>query len=329
MGCSPPGSSVHGILQARTLEWVPFPFPGSSQSRDGTRVSYVSCFGRQILYHWATWEAQAHPTVLYNLHLNPHIGKANSKVTYGCSAAWSVSAHNPRAVQGSTVLTLLHGHSWDLYLDKARQRRVLLLREKTAKNPEGWDKHLFLENVRTDSVGQVESARWRSKSRMTRDAPRTVGHMQGPGGDLLTQTNTWAESTNSTKGLNSLLGTSGKCQQLSLASFAVLKKLSSQKGQMLLQMDNARRDGNLGRRHVFPLPWDCSGETGRHRPTWTLDFRKDHFKHTKEKKKKDKTVFRITNPKMKLLFGSNGSIKISIMNDPNEKKRRKNPPHPK
>ena len=28
MDCSPPGSSVHGILQARILEWLPFPFPG-------------------------------------------------------------------------------------------------------------------------------------------------------------------------------------------------------------------------------------------------------------------------------------------------------------
>ena len=28
MDCSPPGSSVHGILQARTLEWVPCPLPG-------------------------------------------------------------------------------------------------------------------------------------------------------------------------------------------------------------------------------------------------------------------------------------------------------------
>ena len=26
--CSPSGSSVHGILQARTLEWLPFPSPG-------------------------------------------------------------------------------------------------------------------------------------------------------------------------------------------------------------------------------------------------------------------------------------------------------------
>ena len=32
---SPPGSSVHGILQARILEWVAFPFSrGSSQHRD-------------------------------------------------------------------------------------------------------------------------------------------------------------------------------------------------------------------------------------------------------------------------------------------------------
>ena len=35
MGCSPPGSSVHGILQARILEWVAISSPrGSSQGRD-------------------------------------------------------------------------------------------------------------------------------------------------------------------------------------------------------------------------------------------------------------------------------------------------------
>ena len=35
MGCSPPGSSVHGLLQARTLEWAAIPFSrGSSQPRD-------------------------------------------------------------------------------------------------------------------------------------------------------------------------------------------------------------------------------------------------------------------------------------------------------
>ena len=45
--CSPPGSSVHGILQARILEWVAISFTrGSSLPRDGTRVSRIagSCF---------------------------------------------------------------------------------------------------------------------------------------------------------------------------------------------------------------------------------------------------------------------------------------------
>ena len=38
MDCSPPDSSVHGILQARTLEWVAMPSSrGSSQPRDQTR----------------------------------------------------------------------------------------------------------------------------------------------------------------------------------------------------------------------------------------------------------------------------------------------------
>ena len=38
----PPGSSVHGILRARKLEWVAMPSPrGSSQLRDQTQVSYI------------------------------------------------------------------------------------------------------------------------------------------------------------------------------------------------------------------------------------------------------------------------------------------------
>ena len=43
---SPPGSSVHGILQARTLEWVAVPFSRrSSLPRDRTCISYI-CIGR-------------------------------------------------------------------------------------------------------------------------------------------------------------------------------------------------------------------------------------------------------------------------------------------
>ena len=51
MHCSPPGSSVHGIFQARILDWTAMPFSrGSYQPRDRTHISYVSCIGRWVLY---------------------------------------------------------------------------------------------------------------------------------------------------------------------------------------------------------------------------------------------------------------------------------------
>ena len=50
--CSPPGSSVHGISQARILEWgAIFFFRGSSSPRIWIRISRT---GRQILYRWTT-----------------------------------------------------------------------------------------------------------------------------------------------------------------------------------------------------------------------------------------------------------------------------------
>ena len=58
-GCSPLGSSVHGISQARILERVAISFSReSSWPRDRT---HVSCIGRRIFFYpWATWEAQQH-----------------------------------------------------------------------------------------------------------------------------------------------------------------------------------------------------------------------------------------------------------------------------
>ena len=50
MDCSPPGSSVHGIFQARILEWVAISYSrGSSRPRDQTHISCIFCIGRQIL----------------------------------------------------------------------------------------------------------------------------------------------------------------------------------------------------------------------------------------------------------------------------------------
>ena len=59
MDCSMLGSAVHGIYQARILEWVAISSSrGSSWPRDWPRISFLSWISRWILYHWATWEAQ-------------------------------------------------------------------------------------------------------------------------------------------------------------------------------------------------------------------------------------------------------------------------------
>ena len=56
MDYSPPGSSIHEILQARILEWEAFSFSrGSSQPRDWTQVSHIA--GR-FFTNWATREAK-------------------------------------------------------------------------------------------------------------------------------------------------------------------------------------------------------------------------------------------------------------------------------
>ena len=61
MDCSPPGSSVHGISQARILEWVAISYSrGSSHPRDWTQDSHIAGAGR-FFTSWATKEAQSLP----------------------------------------------------------------------------------------------------------------------------------------------------------------------------------------------------------------------------------------------------------------------------
>ena len=53
--CSPPGSSVHGILQARIVDWVAISFSrGSTPPSDQTHISCIA----GSLFCWATREAQ-------------------------------------------------------------------------------------------------------------------------------------------------------------------------------------------------------------------------------------------------------------------------------
>ena len=66
MDCSLPGSSVHGILQERMLEWVAIPFPGDLPNpHDLPEPCLLHC--RQILYHWG----KAHDIpCMWNLKIN-------------------------------------------------------------------------------------------------------------------------------------------------------------------------------------------------------------------------------------------------------------------
>ena len=50
-----PGSSVHEIIPEKTLEWVTISF--SRRSSWCRYRTHISCIGKWILYHWATWEA--------------------------------------------------------------------------------------------------------------------------------------------------------------------------------------------------------------------------------------------------------------------------------
>ena len=77
MDCSPPGSSVHGILQARILEWVAMPSSRrSSRHRGQLWVSYISCTGRWVLHQKSPdplFNSQFHalPTVFLGLIPGP------------------------------------------------------------------------------------------------------------------------------------------------------------------------------------------------------------------------------------------------------------------
>ena len=60
--CSPPASSVQGILQARIAEWVALPPPGDLPNSGIKPISlYVSCIGRCVLYHYCHLEIPSLP----------------------------------------------------------------------------------------------------------------------------------------------------------------------------------------------------------------------------------------------------------------------------
>ena len=104
MHYSPPGSSVHRILQASILEWVAMPFSwGSSRPRDQT---WVSCIAGRFFTIWATREApwlvhgKCYLSVLVFSWLEDRVGEGNGTLLQ-CSClespmdggAWWAAVH--------------------------------------------------------------------------------------------------------------------------------------------------------------------------------------------------------------------------------------------
>ena len=87
-----PGSSVHGICQARILEWVAIAFSwGSSRPRDQSQVAYVSCIAGRFFTNWAIEEACLLPLIT--------LGRSS-----GFWVPWAVN--NPFCFQGTFLGSL-------------------------------------------------------------------------------------------------------------------------------------------------------------------------------------------------------------------------------
>ena len=120
MDGSPPGFSVHGILQTRTLEWVVISSSrGSSWLRDWTHISYVSCIGRWVLYRGAMVEAPNCNNCIYPLQLRwfPRLLRRES-TEMKLTLAWDTS---PSCSQEHFLLTL-HLLSEHKYCKMVRQQ---------------------------------------------------------------------------------------------------------------------------------------------------------------------------------------------------------------
>ena len=84
MDCSPPGSSVHGISQARLPEWVAISFSrGPSQSRDRTQVSCIAgrFFTISTRLPRFCWREKSSQTIVTCVWLANEMGRRNSVET--------------------------------------------------------------------------------------------------------------------------------------------------------------------------------------------------------------------------------------------------------
>ena len=111
MDCSPPGSSVHGILQARIHEWIAMPSSRASfRPRNQTPVSYASCMASRVFLSFFL-------TTSTTLHLQTPVKASRRSCHTFCphcaSAAWCGLAEcwapPPGPVRSRLLSQLRHG----------------------------------------------------------------------------------------------------------------------------------------------------------------------------------------------------------------------------
>ena len=115
MDCSPSGSSVQGIAQARILEWVAIYFSkGSSQPRDqnwSPALQAVFCIAGRFFTNWATREG----SVFTSYEVNIIIEKAMA--THSSTLAWKIPwAEEPGRLQSMGSLRVRHDWATSLSL---------------------------------------------------------------------------------------------------------------------------------------------------------------------------------------------------------------------
>ena len=106
MDWSPSVSSVHGISQARILEWFAISYSRASSSPKGQ--TRVSCAGRQILYHWVTlehWQKRACSFEPFSAPLKCICISFNSEVSF--SRTWRPLLRNATTRKDGASLSSL------------------------------------------------------------------------------------------------------------------------------------------------------------------------------------------------------------------------------
>ena len=122
MDCSPPGSSVRGIFQARIMKWVFISYSrGYFQLRDRTCIPCISCTGRRILYHLHHLERPLepilHPVVFISssftllLPLPPPHWLEKAMASHSSTLAWRIPrTEEPGKLQSMGSQRV--GHNW-------------------------------------------------------------------------------------------------------------------------------------------------------------------------------------------------------------------------